>query len=46
MPRWETILKPQVGKGYGKLSWWKILEDSVSERFKNLITLKMFYEIV
>jgi hypothetical protein len=42
MLRWETILKPQVGKGFGKLSWWKILEGSISGRFKNLMTLKMF----
>jgi hypothetical protein len=43
---WETIRKPQVGEGFGKLSWWKILEGLVSGRFKNLMTFKMFYEIV
>jgi hypothetical protein len=46
MLRWEIVQKPQVGEGFGKLSWWKILEGSISGRFKNLMTLKMFYEIV
>jgi hypothetical protein len=46
MLKWETILKPQVGKGFGKLSWWKLLKGSVSRRFKNLMTLKMFDDIV
>jgi hypothetical protein len=26
MLRWEIVQKPQVGEGFGKLSWWKILE--------------------
>jgi hypothetical protein len=25
--------KPQVGEGFGKFSWWKILEGSISGRF-------------
>jgi hypothetical protein len=40
MLRWETILKPQLAKVFGKLSWCKILESLVSGRFKNLMTLK------
>jgi hypothetical protein len=40
MLRWQIVLKPQVGEGFGKLSWWKMIEGSVSGRSKNLMTLK------